>query len=157
MTLKPQGLIARMLSGTACLLVASGCSSFETSWRQAAAESAPTNSLVGRWEGSWRSEATGHHDSLRCLITPVAETNSLYLARFHARYKMLFPLTFSYSVVLTVMPDGDNQRCEGEANLGWWAGGNYRYTGTNTATQFSCIYTCKYDHGTFQMNRAPSP
>jgi len=92
---------------------------------------------------------------LRCLITPVAETNSQYLARFHARYKMLFPFTFTYSVVLTVMPDGDNQRCEGEANLGWWAGGNYRYTGTNTSTQFSCIYTSKYDHGTFQMNRAP--
>lgn len=41
----------------------------------------------------------------------------------------------------------------GEANLGWWRGGIYRYAGRATATNFLSNYECPYDHGTFEMRR----
>ena len=45
--------------------------------------------------------------------------------------------------------------CEfkGQANLHWWAGGVYTYEGRADGTNFVSMYRCKYDHGTFQMDR----
>jgi hypothetical protein len=44
-------------------------------------------------------------------------------------------------------------RFEGEADLGWLAGGVYRYDGQATPASFFSTYKSKYDHGTFQMKR----
>jgi len=41
-------------------------------------------------------------------------------------------------------------------NLGALAGGRYTYTGRATGTNFFSTYSCKYDHGIFEMTRPPS-
>lgn len=146
----------RCLSVLACLVVAfwlSGCSTFERDWKAAAQTSFGTNgAIAGRWEGTWRSEVNGHNDQLRCLMTPL--TNGLHSARYHAKYKKgIFRFSFGYTIPLQVRRANDAFQFEGEADLGWLAGGIYRCEGSATATNFLSTYRSKYDHGTFQMER----
>jgi hypothetical protein len=61
--------------------------------------------------------------------------------------------TASYTVPLSVEPQDSGSRFRGEADLGWLAGGVYRYEGHATATNFFSTYECKYDGGTFRMTR----
>jgi len=129
-----------------------GCSSFEHDWQSAALIPRLEDDLAGRWEGTWRSEVSGHNDQLRAVIA--TGTNGVYSTRFHARYKKgLFRFSFGYSVDLQVRQTNDTYQLHGEADLGWLAGGLYRYEGSATGTNFHSTYRCKYDHGTFQMKR----
>ena len=137
-------------------LLGAGCSSFERAWRKAAATPDDRqDAITGRWEGTWRSDVNGHHDRLRGLIKPAS--NGVHSARFHANYKKgILRFTFGYTVPLQAERQGDSVRFQGEANLGWLAGGVYRYRGEATATNFSSTYHSKYDYGVFQMTR-PAP
>jgi hypothetical protein len=111
--------------------------------------------MAGRWEGRWQSDVNGHNDRLRAIIT--AQTNGAYSARFHAEYKRVFRFRFSYTVPLTVTSGEDRWRFQGEADLGWYAGGKYTYEGFANATNFFSTYRSKHDHGTFEMTRPPVP
>src|SRR3954470_6479484 len=122
--LKCKNLVVAVLA--ACLS-ATGCSTFNRDWKRAVAD----DGLGGRWEGTWKSDVNGHADRLRCLMT---RTNDQYIARFHANYKKVF--TFTYSVPLQVHEQAGTFSFSGHANLGWWAGGQYEYDGTATATNF---------------------
>jgi len=141
-------------SALALVLMACGCSSFNRDWKKAAT-AAPTSDLAGRWSGTWRSEVNGHTDRLRCLMTPL--TNGLLAARFQAKYhKGIFRFTFSYTAQLSVTNRDGRSEFEGESNLGWYAGGVYRYRGSATGTNFFSKYDSKYDRGTFEMTRPGS-
>ena len=133
-------------------LTLSGCSSFNRQWNQAANQPPPKTDLEGRWEGSWQSEVNGHHGKLRCLIS--SEPDGLYRARFHAKYARIF--SFGYTVKLRAESDDGRLSLKGEADLGFLAGGIYRYEGHVDRTNFFAKYACKYDHGTFQMKRPES-
>lgn len=109
----------------------------------------PRDSLLGRWEGSWLSDANQHTGELRCLVTRVDDTK--VNARFRATYGRIF--RFSYAVLLAVQPHYDGWEFSGEENLGRLAGGVYYYEGRATATNFFSIYRSKYDRGTFLMHR----
>ena len=144
-------LIASVL---ALALFACGCSTFNRDWKKAATI-APASDLAGRWTGTWRSAANGHTDQLRCLMTPL--TNDVVSARYQAKYrKGILRFTFSYTVPLSVTNAGERFEFEGESNLGWYAGGVYRYRGSATGTNFFSNYDSKYDRGTFEMQRAGS-
>ena len=136
-------------AGLVLVLLLSGCSSFNRHWKQAAAQPAPAAEILGRWQGTWQSDASGHSDPLRCLIT--RNDQGEYQARFHAKYHKF--LTFGYAVKLKVTKSGEEFQFRGHANLHWWAGGIYDYEGKATATNFFSTYRCKYDHGTFEMTR----
>jgi len=138
------------LCSTALLLLA-GCSTFQRDWDRLDNAPAPSG-IEGRWDGTWKSEASGHSDGLRCIVTRDGGT---YLARFHAKYRKIFG--FGYIVPLTVEQHGGRYDFSGEANLHWYAGGRYTYQGSATATNFVSTYRCKSDHGTFQMTRPPTP
>ena len=127
-----------------------GCSTFYRDWEQAATV-VPADGLAGRWEGTWQSDDSGHHDRLRCLITP--QGGGMYAARFHAIYRQT--ITFGYTVPLRAEATNGGLRFGGEANLGWLAGGVYHYDGRVEGAHFFSTYSCKYDHGTFTMTRAP--
>ena len=129
------------------LLLLAGCSTFQRDWDRPGKAPAPSG-LEGRWDGSWKSEASGHSNRLRCIVT---RTNQTYLARFYANYAKI--MRFGYTVPLKVEQQGDRYDFSGEANLHWYAGGRYTYKGSATATNFSATYRCKSDHGTFQMTR----
>ncbi len=45
-----------------------GCSTFERDWRDARLTPRLQDDLAGRWEGTWRSEATGHNDHTWAVI-----------------------------------------------------------------------------------------
>jgi len=130
-----------------------GCSGFTKAWKAAAPGGPAGPGLAGRWEGTWKSDATGHQDSLRCLVSE--GTNGLHQARFQARYRKVFRWTVGYSLPLQAEQAGDATRFQGQANLGWLAGGTYRCVGTATATNFHATYESKYDRGTFDMVRPP--
>ncbi len=145
------GSLTTWICVLAISVVAGGCSSFEGEWRRSGHTSFSPNTIAGPWEGTWRSEVTDHSDQLRCLITP--RTNNACSARFHAKYKRLLRFSFGYTVPLAVYAKEEGFQFEGEADLGWYAGGTYRYMGFATPTNFFSTYQSKYDHGTFQMSR----
>ena len=130
--------------------IAGGCSSFNREWKRAATPS-PTNAMTGRWEGTWHSDVNDHSGLLRCLVTPL--TNGVYQARFYAKYKRGITFSFSYTAPLTVRRNKEVFQFEGEANLGWYAGGRYEYQGHADGMDFFSTYRSKHDHGTFRMKR----
>jgi hypothetical protein len=129
-----------------------GCSSFEKDWQAAAAAPADASRpLLGRWQGGWKSEATVHSGGLRALIT--SEGPDRYRARYRATYGCCF--RFEYAVPLTAVEEGDLLRFEGNADLGWLAGGTYQYKGQAAQGKFTSAYSSKKDHGLFSMERVP--
>ena len=138
------------------LWICTGCSTFHRDWKQAAGLPGTPGDLLGRWEGTWVSEDNGHQGRLRCLVTKTGADR--YQARFHANYRKI--LSFGYTVPLRVqvLPSGMDYRFRGEANLGWYAGGLYRYEGGATPSTFNATYRTSTDYGTFRMSRpAPAP
>jgi len=134
------------LAAAAALLA--GCSTFNYEWRREAKRPTPTNDITGRWEGRWISDANGHNDGLRCLITAA---HGGYRARFRATYEGV--LHFSYTVPLKTQPGTNGIEFRGSADLGRLAGGVYQYEGHATPSDFFSTYRSRYDHGTFQMTR----
>lgn len=132
-----------------CVTLASGCASFQRDWKMAAAAPTPTNTIEGRWDGTWKSDVNGHTDRLRCFITKLDDKK--YKARFHAKYHQI--LSFGYTVTLDVQPTDGAYKLQGEADLGWLMGGVYHYEGRATPSNFSSTYKCRYDHGVFQLSR----
>ena len=134
------------------VLATFGCRSFNSDWKAAADHASGVDDIQGRWQGIWASDVTGHTDKLRCMISTNQE--GTIKARFKANYKKVF--TFGYTVPLTLQPSGTGYTFQGEANLGWMAGGMYYYGGTVDATNFSSTYSNRYDHGVFRMGRPNS-
>lgn len=132
-------------------LLLAGCSTFNYEWRQAAKRPVPEKGIAGPWEGRWISEANGHRDQLRALITPV-DTNH-YDVKFHAAYKKWITVHFGYTVRMETKPDANGVAFHGAENLGVLAGGIYTYKGRADATNFFSTYQSKYDRGTFKMKR----
>src|SRR5439155_18677333 len=126
-----------------------GGSNFKHEWPMAVANPVPNTGLQGRWQGRWHSDANGHAGKLRCVVTKTDD--AMYRARFHAKYMKV--LTFVYSVSLKVAPTTNGFSFSGDANLGRFAGGVYHYEGHADTTNLFSTYSCKYDHGTFQMTR----
>src|SRR3954453_2864918 len=136
-----------VLTGLSLLV---GCSSYEAKWKEAGERPVPADSIEGRWEGTWTSDAAGHTGGLQCIVTrPGPDT---YQADYHATYWKIF--RFGYSMPLAVDErEGRQFVFEGGATLGWLAGGDYRYEGQADPDQFVCEYRSKYDFGTFRMGR----
>lgn len=124
-----------------------GCSTFNRDWGKAA--DLPATDIHGRWQGTWKSDASGHSGRLRCILKRLSAEE--YQARFHAKYQKIF--SFSYTVVLPGTSIDGAFQFTGDANLGWYAGGKYHYEGRITATNFFSTYHCKSDYGSFRMSR----
>ena len=133
------------------LLGASGCCSFNREWKQAVAQPPPPDHLAGPWEGAWSSDANGHTDRLRCLVTKQADGR--YEARYYAWYRKGITFNFSYTVPLEADVVAGRATFSGEADLGWLAGGVYTYRGWADGTNFFSTYYSKYDNGTFSLQR----
>jgi len=137
------------LAGIILLMTGTGCSTFNSEWEKAAATPAPANDFVGRWDGLWLSDKNGHHGRLRCLVAKLDDHH--YRARYRATWWKIF--RFGYAVTMQVEKSDNVFTFEGEADLGWLAGGVYHYDGQATPTNFFSTYKSKYDHGTFRMKR----
>ena len=126
-----------------------GCSTFDRDWEAMVQSDAGETGLEGLWDGTWLSDASRHTGGLRCILSKDEE--GTLQTRYHATWGCCF--TFEYTVPVAATHDGDTSRFHGEADLGWFAGGLYKYDGHVTGDRFSSTYSCKRDHGTFQMTR----
>jgi hypothetical protein len=128
-----------------------GCSTFNREWKAAAVEPIPADTVAGRWEGLWLSDVNGHDGRLRCLVTRAGDKQ--YQAHYRATYWKCFRFSYRATMQIEKAPGDDAHTFQGEADLGWWGGGVYRYEGRITSTNFFSTYRSKYDHGTFRMKR----
>ncbi len=134
------------------------CSSFERDWNaiqthQAQASVPP--SLVGCYDGEWRSNANGHHGRLRMILTRDKNAKDTYTARFKANWGNAF--TFEYQVPLKFKKVKKVLHCSGGADLGILAGGKYEYRGKVTHSRapekLVAVYNSTNDHGLFTLKR----
>lgn len=130
--------------------IATGCSSFNRDFNEAADQPLPKIDITGPWTGTWTSTKSGHNGKLRCLVTPL-ETENEYEARFHATYAGF--LTFEYTITLITEQKPDAMHFNAEQDIGALAGGVYQYKGTITPDVFKADYTSKGDYGVFDMVR----
>ena len=133
------------------IFLAAGCSTFERDWQ--AASDGKSTGIEGRWIGRWNSDVNGHNDVLRCLISSKGE--STYETRFHAKYSLWFiPVSYGYKLNMTAKPVESNLHFTGEADLGLFAGGVYKYTGEGNTTELHFNYRAEFDRGTFHLQRS---
>jgi hypothetical protein len=159
-------LLALVLFGTQ-----QGCRafSFDRDWRRSALTPATHPSaaggtdLTGRWEGTWRSEGTGHSGRLRAIVEqPSASTAApgAYDVHFDAIWGGIF--RFGESIRLNTRPTAltatqpATLTFNDTHDLGWLAGGKYQFSGQATPDRFNVQYKCSTDHGTFEMTRVTS-
>ena len=128
-----------------------GCSSFDKDWKNVTVNWQPANhtDITGPWEGTWQSDTSNHAGGLRCLITRSGE--NVFHARFAATYWKIFH--FGYEMDLSAEPHMDRVHFQGNADLGWMAGGQYKYDGSANSSDFQCNYQSEHDHGTFTLKR----
>ena len=108
--------------------------------------------MEGPWEGTWKSETTGHSGKLRCVVTPVS--SETYRARFQAKFANVF--SFTYNAQFQVMQENDKYLLTGTTKLPAWAGGTYQHRGEVTTNRFYSRYKAKEDTGFFEMKRPKS-
>jgi len=142
-----QTLSALFLAGLFVALT--GCSTFTREWKQAAGQPTPTDDITGLWQGSWKSDATGHHGKLRCVVGK--ESPNGYRFLYRATWKKIFRAT--YEVVQDVQREGNLFTMRGGADLGKLYGGQFEYEGRATPTNFFSTYRSQKDRGTFEMTR----
>jgi hypothetical protein len=137
------------------LLGVTGCSSFNHEWKKAATQPVKAHDIAGRWEGRWHSDANGHNDRLRAIITAVSTNH--YDVKFHAAYQhwmtLFLTVHFGYTVRMEAQNESGGLKFLGSEDLGFLAGGIYTYEGRADGTNFFSTYKSKYDWGTFEMKR----
>jgi hypothetical protein len=130
-----------------------GCSSFDKDWKAATENWQPAgqSDITGPWQGTWQSDSGNHSGGLRCLITRSGE--NVFHARFDATYWKF--LRFGYEMDMSAEPHLDRVHLQGSADLGWMAGGVYRYDGTANSATFQCTYQSENQQGTLTLQRPP--
>ena len=132
------------------VLIMGGCSSFNQDWEQAA--QVPVQGVEGRWIGVWHSDYNQHEGPLRCLITK--KDGNTYHTRFHAKYKLGFlTISYPYDMDMIITQDAKTYSFKGEADLGWLAGGLYKYDGAGSTNNLAINYRSPKDYGTFNLQR----
>ncbi len=135
------------------VLVLTGCSTFDRDYKAALKQPVSADSPVGPWTGRWSSVKNSHEGELRCIVQKDI-SDDLYTARFEARFWKCF--TYTSTATLTMTPKVDEFQFDGTAQLGWLAGGEYKYEGRVNPKFFFSEYQCNWDNGTFYMER-PKP
>lgn len=105
--------------------------------------------ISGPWIGTWQNTNNTHGDQLRAVIRRTRLDQ--WQVHFHAHYGRL--LTFAYRATLNGDESNGVVRFTGEENLGWLAGGTFRYVGEASSTNFFSTYENNYDSGTFTLHR----
>jgi len=129
------------------VFLAAGCSRFDRAWDQLAMQQ-PATGIEGAWEGRWIGD-NGHAGRLRCILRRA--DGDTYNAWFHATFWGVF--SGEYVVTMTAQSQGDKTLLRGEHDLGWLAGGNYRYDAIVTPERFESRYDSKWEKGRFEMSR----
>lgn len=135
------------------ILLTSSCSiRFKHDWRKAASANPSPTDLSGAWLGTWRSEGSGHHGTLRAIVTTVPERDNTWQFRYHATWAKI--LSGGYTTYHIAIPQrSGSYKISGQHDLGKLFGGTFHYEGTATPTHFKATYRSSNDHGIFEMSR----
>lgn len=132
-----------------CLWWLGGCSAFDQKWEAAGEAPQAEHRLDGQWEGEWIS-ANGHRGALKCAMERIADGE--YSAWYRATYEKVF--TFEYQMTLRPHRVGPAfWRFSGCEDLGWLAGGAYRYEGDTNGSDLKLEYQTSCDQGYFELSR----
>lgn len=104
--------------------------------------------LSGSWSGSWVSSKTGHKGPLHAEFSRIDATS--YQVDFRGRFFKIMP--FRYSVVLSVVEEGDTVRLAGDSYLGRLFGW-FHYDAVADAGSFTANYSSCKDDGQFCLSR----
>ncbi|HEY1081123.1 MAG TPA: hypothetical protein VGE29_02615 [Prosthecobacter sp.] len=143
--------MARLLLLLSTALLLSSCSlSFKREWN-AALETGPGNGVEGAWEGTWTSEASGHHGRLRCVVGPSINNQGDHSFHYHATWGGI--LSGAYRTRHHVTRQKAGYTFKGQHQMPGWAGGLYTYDGTVKSDEFKAAYECAKDYGRYEMKR----
>ncbi|MEM7145114.1 MAG: hypothetical protein AAF591_08240 [Verrucomicrobiota bacterium] len=120
---------------------------FANDWQ--AALQAPQDGIEGAWEGDWKSETSGHHGKLRCLVTKSPADSHTYNFNYWASWATV--LSGGFQVTYDVQPSKDGYTVTGESDLGPF--GLFHHQGHINDDHFHADYRSKNDQGTFEMSR----
>ena len=138
----------RMLSHALAALFNSR-SAFLGEWRRYETLKTTSQAIEGRWVGEWISESNSHRGDLKCVLAPVSTMN--YRAYFYGSFAKIFRV--AYATELKVEQIDGRNILKGEEDLGVLAGGIYRCEGEVIGNELKCHYSCKYDCGTFRLEK----
>jgi hypothetical protein len=126
-----------------------GCASpeFASGWRQAKAS--PPTGIEGAWEGTWRSEGTGHQGKLRCLVSPSAHDPQAYHFKYWASWATVF--SGNFDVTYHVTPENGAYAVSGESDLGPF--GIFSHQGQVSKDRFHATFRSDKEAGVFEMTR----
>jgi hypothetical protein len=124
--------------------------SFRSDWKEAIKTAPPTNSILGAWEGQWKSRAHGVSGPLRCVIKDLG--NGQYMAHFHAQFHWFH---FTYEARLVAEKTATGTDLNGEADLGWM-GGVYHYSGQASPSKYFSTYRSPVENGVLELARPKS-
>ena len=147
------GTLVRSLSHLLAALI-SNPSKFRRQWKQCQSGSDPSG-ILGRWQGHWASQTSGHGGRLKCVLTRAETSGHDYEAYFFAVFARV--LSVCYAVRLHGRQTDSGVHLEGETDIGRLAGGVYSYKGEVTPSGFRCAYRGSYDHGIFEMKKVLPP
>ncbi len=140
------------------LLFQTSCAgpSFRKAWKAAAkAPASADDGVAGRWQGTWLSDANGHHGKLRCVVTAPESPDGPHRFFYHATWMRV--LSGAYRADHQVKPDGrSGWTFTGEHQMPRWAGGLYQYEGTVQGDSFEAAYRCALDRGNYRLTRVPT-
>lgn len=104
------------------------------------------------WDGTWHSEATGHHGKLQCVIQGPLNKEGDHTFFYRATWMKI--LSGSYKATHRVVADKKGGfHFQGEHKMPNWAGGLYHYDGTIKGDEFKAEYRSAMDNGTYVMKR----
>jgi hypothetical protein len=157
-----RAFLLRFALGLILLTCLSSCGSeFRKAWNQptpctfmlpTSADATTVSQVAGKWEGTWLSEASGHHGELRCVVDCKKGKPGDHEFFYHATWKNF--LSGSYKAIHTVQKQKDGTYTfKGEHKMPDWAGGLYHYEGTIRGEEFKANYRCSMDNGTYTMKR----
>jgi hypothetical protein len=105
--------------------------------------------LLGRWEGTWRSQMNQQPGALTCLVS--REPDGRHRFDFRATFWKVFHASYSVRLDVREIPGG--YALTGSQNLGGFMGGVYRYEGSVSNGVLRATYKSDADHGVFKLTR----
>lgn len=132
----------------ASLLLSSCGMGFQKKWNEASAKPVPTNSIEGRWEGTWLSSFNGHTGKLLCVVGPENPGNTRDFYYF-ATWGKIF--RGSFHAVHEVSEHNGVTTIKASHDIG--KRGTFRAEGTITPTEFKATYRAAGDNGNLVLKR----
>jgi hypothetical protein len=111
----------------------------------------PSTTAAGPWQGTWKSDANGHHGPLWCIVEPTPAKSGSFNFRYRAGWGAVNFGDYTHTTPTRLEGDG-SIRLSGEMPLPGGLG-IYQVRGRLTRDAFDATYHSAADHGTMTLRR----